>query len=106
MSKPQDLISSLAGALSQLVTQVPAAEQRLEEDQRRRCVVFAKVLELGLGTGWQDLARSLAPAPVVIAQVDIELGFVLSHTVTRGWNIDVPSFAWIARYPSEDTKRQ
>ncbi|MEO8371377.1 MAG: hypothetical protein ABI806_19480 [Candidatus Solibacter sp.] len=106
MPQPQDLTASLAQALSKLATQVPAAEQRLEEDHERRLTEFAKVLKLAEGTGWEDLARCLTPAPVVIQQSEIELGFVLSHTESHGWSLNVPNYAWTTRYPLEDVKRQ
>ncbi|MCP3957408.1 MAG: hypothetical protein GY719_06110 [bacterium] len=73
----------LADLMTSLVAGLPAQQRRLDNEYSERLAEVAPLLRVVAEKGGQELARTLAPTPMVVRSVEIEAGVRFAHSRER-----------------------
>ncbi len=77
-----------------------AAQQVLDADYAERMQQYSGVAQWADAAGFGGLAESLAPAPIVMLDVEIECRFTFSKSTEREFSIRILNAAWVSRFQS------
>ena len=79
---PDQKAVDLADAVCGLVRPFPAEQNRLDREFAGRLRAYMPILEAARAAGLEDLARTVAPAAMVIGAAEIEFSFTASRSRT------------------------
>jgi hypothetical protein len=97
---------SLSRAVRGLSGCILRAQEALDEDYSRRVEEFAAGLKFAAGAGFEALARELAPAPVVIPEVEVDCKFVFARSTEREFSVRVLNSSWVSRFQTQSSQQQ
>ena len=95
----------LERTIQELSCRVLAAQGQLDTDYAKRLDEFAAVTHLAAGTGFEALAKSAQPAPMVMSEAEIECSFVFGHSVEHEFAIRILNASWVSRFQSASSAK-